>query len=194
MDRLRRRRVSVAAFLGRHAHPQRSRLQEWCVRTHPIGGEVVAMAVTLFDAFSPNGTVPTQTTSPKDSTMFKTYAFRAAAVAGAALLTVGALSGSASASTSSSYVGYGHVTSGTPVWCVQHLVNDYRRAAGERQISEDNVWGQETYTAVKEFQSISSLQVDGVVGPQTGNKLLNFDWTDKYAHTGYCYGYVPTTW
>ncbi|MFG2142870.1 peptidoglycan-binding protein [Streptomyces sp. NPDC048696] len=128
--------------------------------------------------------------------MFKKYASRAAAVAGATIFAVGAMAGSASASTGASYVGYGHVTSGTPVWCVQHLVNDYRRAAGETPISEDNSWGPQTDAAVREFQSVvnGNLQVDGVVGPQTGNKLLNYDWTDQYANKGYCYGYVPTTW
>ncbi|MEV8527218.1 peptidoglycan-binding domain-containing protein [Streptomyces sp. NPDC052000] len=128
--------------------------------------------------------------------MFKTYVYRAAATAGAALFTVGVLAGSARASTNASYVGYGHTTSGTSVWCVQHLVNDYRRAAGELPISEDSSWGQETFGAVEEFQRVvyGNLQVDGVVGPQTGNKLLNYDATDKYANRGYCYGYIPTTW
>ena len=36
--------------------------------------------------------------------------------------------------------------------------------------------------------------LDGVVGQQTGNKLLNYAATDKYADHGYCYGYIPTTW
>jgi hypothetical protein len=134
--------------------------------------------------------------STKDCTMLKTYAHRAAVVAGAALLSVCALAGSASASTGASYIGYGHTTSGTSVWCVQHLVNDYRRLAGEPLIDEDSSWGPQTFGAVEEFQHnvYGNLQVDGVVGPQTGNKLLNIDWTDQYANTGGCYGYIPTTW
>ncbi|MFE6868744.1 peptidoglycan-binding protein [Kitasatospora sp. NPDC057692] len=117
----------------------------------------------------------------------------------AALATAGAsvlgLTGSANAVPGAAYLGYGHTTSGTGVWCVQHLVNDYLRLGGRATIAEDGQWGPKTDAAVRSFQQgvLGSGQADGVVGPQTGSKLMNVDWTDPYAGpNGHCLPYVPT--
>ncbi|MGA5818330.1 peptidoglycan-binding domain-containing protein [Kitasatospora sp. NPDC094028] len=116
------------------------------------------------------------------------------AVAGLALSTA-ALTGTAQASTTAPWLGYGYTTSGDGVKCVQHLVNDYRRAAGLVDITEDSQWGPQTDDAVRNFQQVilGSSQADGIVGPATGSKLLNYDWNDPAAGpNGYCQPFVPT--
>ncbi|MFD9688928.1 peptidoglycan-binding protein [Kitasatospora sp. NPDC059146] len=116
------------------------------------------------------------------------------AAAALTLATVG-LTGTAQASTTAPWLGYGHTTSGTGVWCVQHLVNDYLRAGSSPTIDEDSQWGPKTDGAVRDFQAhvYGNLQQDGIVGPQTGSKLLNYDWTDPYAGpNGSCRPFVPT--
>ncbi|MEU3567861.1 peptidoglycan-binding protein [Kitasatospora sp. NPDC036755] len=117
----------------------------------------------------------------------------ALAMAGASVLGV---AGSADAAPGAPYLGYGHTTSGTGVWCVQHLVNDWLRLGGRSTIDEDGQWGPKTDGAVRYFQQsiLGSAQADGVVGPQTGNKLMNIDWTDPYGGPdGSCRPFIPTT-
>ncbi|WP_045692495.1 peptidoglycan-binding domain-containing protein [Streptomyces rubellomurinus] len=127
--------------------------------------------------------------------MLKKSIRRGLVAAAALTLSTAALAGTAQASTTAAWLGYGHTTSGTGVWCVQHLVNDYRRAAGEAAIGEDSQWGPQTDGAVREFQQVvlGSSQADGVVGPATGSKLMNYDWNDSYAGpNGACKPFVPT--
>ncbi|MGW0964779.1 peptidoglycan-binding domain-containing protein [Streptomyces sp. NPDC002516] len=112
----------------------------------------------------------------------------------AAVAVVSLSTGPASAVVGAPYVGDGHSKNATAVWCVQHLVNDYRRRAGSPAISEDSVWGPQTRNAVYDFQANTDNTgpADGVVGPLTGRGLLNYDATDRFAGHGYCYGYLPT--
>ncbi|WP_042381859.1 peptidoglycan-binding domain-containing protein [Streptacidiphilus melanogenes] len=127
--------------------------------------------------------------------MYKKLIGRGLVAATALALSTVALAGTAQASTSAPWLGYGHTTSGTGVWCVQHLVNDYLRLSGRPTIAEDSQWGPQTEGAVRGFQQAvyGNLQVDGIVGPQTGSKLMNEDWTDPYAGpNGQCLPYVPT--
>ncbi|MCC0785147.1 peptidoglycan-binding protein [Clostridioides sp. ES-S-0108-01] len=57
------------------------------------------------------------------------------------------------------YVGYGHVTSGNPVHLVQLLLKKVGFYTGI-----DSIFGNDTYKKVKSFQSKYGLQADGVVG------------------------------
>ncbi|MEV5970434.1 peptidoglycan-binding domain-containing protein [Streptomyces sp. NPDC051921] len=102
--------------------------------------------------------------------------------------------GTASAQVGAPYVGDGYSNNKNAVWCVQHLVNDYRRAAGKAAVAEDSVWGPQTRSAVIDFQANTDNTgpADGIVGPLTGRGLLNYDATDIYAGHGYCFGYLPT--
>ncbi|MEU9045960.1 MULTISPECIES: peptidoglycan-binding domain-containing protein [unclassified Kitasatospora] len=128
--------------------------------------------------------------------MIKKSIGRGLVAAVALTLSTAALAGTAQASTTAPYLGYNHTTSGTGVWCVQHLVNDYLRLSGEATISEDSQWGPQTDAAVRNFQQavLGSSQADGVVGPRTGSKLMNVDWTDPYAGpNGSCLPFIPTT-
>ncbi|MER7585651.1 peptidoglycan-binding domain-containing protein [Kitasatospora sp. NPDC097691] len=127
--------------------------------------------------------------------MIKKSIRRGLVAAAALTLSTAALAGTAQASTTAPWLGYNHVTSGTGVWCVQHLVNDYRRASGQDPIDEDGQWGPQTDGAVRNFQQVSlgSSQADGIVGPATGSKLMNYSWTDSAAGPdGSCQPYVPT--
>ncbi|MEU1629831.1 peptidoglycan-binding domain-containing protein [Streptomyces sp. NPDC020096] len=128
--------------------------------------------------------------------MIKKSISRVLVAATALTLSTAALAGTAQASTTAPWLGYGYTTSGSGVWCVQHLVNDYLRLGGQPTIGEDGQWGPQTDGAVRNFQQhvFGNLQVDGTVGPQTGSKLLNVDWTDAYSGpNGYCQQFIPTT-
>ncbi|MCD2187846.1 peptidoglycan-binding domain-containing protein [Actinomycetospora soli] len=54
----------------------------------------------------------------------------------------------------------------------------------------DGDYGQETYEAIKTFQKLHGLEVDGVVGPQTGDRLIP-SLPDAYKDS--CYDVIPTT-
>ncbi|MFE1289781.1 peptidoglycan-binding protein [Streptomyces sp. NPDC058751] len=116
------------------------------------------------------------------------------ACAAAAVTAMSLSGGTASAATGAPYVGDGYSKNATAVWCVQHLVNDFRRAAGRAAVAEDGVWGPQTRSAVVDFQANTDNTgpADGIVGPLTGRGLLNYDATDIYAGHGYCYSYLPT--
>ncbi|MFD9092171.1 peptidoglycan-binding protein [Streptomyces collinus] len=118
------------------------------------------------------------------------------------------ISGGASASPNASYIGYNHVTSGAPVWCVQHSLNHiidqhrWPQAYGNPpfgKIAEDSSWGNQTYQTVKWYQAwATGSGPDGVVGPQTGQLLLN-DGDPYYNGTswggwGYCWNYIPSSY
>lgn len=52
---------------------------------------------------------------------------------------------------------------GSPVAVLQRYLNK----AGGYELSEDGVFGEKTYDAVKAFQESSGLSVDGIAGPTT---------------------------
>ncbi|MEV7239557.1 hypothetical protein AB0N06_38630 [Streptomyces sp. NPDC051020] len=113
--------------------------------------------------------------------------------AAVALLTVGTI-GQAQASTSAGYMGDGYANNTHGVWCVQHLLNDVAQDAGQgRPLAEDGLWGPNTKSWVKWYQSTSpyNLTSDGVVGKGTGGFLL-LEGDQYYGGRNYCYDYVPS--
>ncbi|HBG5344033.1 TPA: peptidoglycan-binding protein [Clostridioides difficile] len=66
-------------------------------------------------------------------------------------------------------VGYGHITSGNNVHCVQIMLYDL----GYRDVNLDSSFGPITYNAVKNFQRAYALTSDGVVGYNTFDRMAN---------------------
>lgn len=60
---------------------------------------------------------------------------------------------------------------GVVVWAVQRGLNDVGRASTSPPISEDGVFGDETFKAVGDFQSSTGLVRDGRFGPKTSAKM-----------------------
>ncbi|MEW2463982.1 peptidoglycan-binding domain-containing protein [Streptomyces sp. NPDC046994] len=118
-------------------------------------------------------------------------AARRTAVTGAALVcAVAGLVGTADASTTAGWIGYGYANTGNGVRCVQEAVNNSPAPA---HVTVDGAFGPQTYSGIKSFQQwwnhagySPHLSVDGVVGPQTGDQMLG------YVGAG-CYLYVPST-
>lgn len=131
----------------------------------------------------------------KGLSLFSKILARTAVAAAAAGLALTASVGSASASTSAGTIGYGYSNNTHGVWCVQHLVNDIARFYGRPTITEDGLWGQQTYNQiywVQQEYDFLGLQKDGVVGKQTGEFLLEFG-DQYYGGNGYCMSYVPSS-
>lgn len=61
-------------------------------------------------------------------------------------------------------------SSGNYVYLLQYLLNDYGA-----NLQVDGKFGANTENAVKKFQTDNGLSADGVVGPNTWNKLLNLN-------------------
>lgn len=57
---------------------------------------------------------------------------------------------------------------GAEVKLLQNLLNK----AGSFNLTEDGIFGEQTYNAVKEYQRIRELSIDGCVGDKTWAKLL----------------------
>lgn len=70
--------------------------------------------------------------------------------------------------------------SGFAVECVQRAL----------LATPDGDYGQETFDRIQEFQELHGLEVDGVVGPETGDKLIP-SLPDAYKAS--CYEVIPTT-
>lgn len=70
--------------------------------------------------------------------------------------------------TSSEMVGYGHLTSGASVTCLQAVLNNLGY-----NVSVDGIFGDQTQGAVLNFQNTHSLSSDGIVGPNTWNTMLS---------------------
>ncbi|WP_433802898.1 peptidoglycan-binding domain-containing protein [Actinomycetospora sp. CA-084318] len=70
--------------------------------------------------------------------------------------------------------------SGFPVECVQRAL--LREPDGD--------YGQDTFDAIRRFQALHGLEVDGVVGPATGDRLIP---SLPAAFKKSCYGVIPTT-
>lgn len=100
--------------------------------------------------------------------------------------------GSAHAAVGADWVGWGETNHPHAVWCVQQLIDDSPAPA---YAYPDGKFGQQTYTAIQEFQTWAQGQgwdtggTDGVVGPSTGEVLLD-SFPDGYDN--YCYSYLPT--
>ncbi|WP_406060441.1 peptidoglycan-binding protein [Streptomyces sp. NBC_01077] len=124
--------------------------------------------------------------------MLKKIAAKAGLALGVAALVVGGTSGPAAAVEGAGYVGYGYSTSGSNVWCAQHLVNDIARKYGRAEIAEDGQWGPATKAQIVWLQDRLGLKPDGIVGPLTGNWLLYSG--DQYygSPNGYCFWYLPS--
>ncbi len=109
--------------------------------------------------------------------------------AAAALVTVGVLSGTAQAvpNSGSLYVGYGRSNAYASVKCVQQISNSLHYQTGYHTVAVDGSFGRDTYGAILAVQKWAGLQQDGVVGPQTGNVMIEAT-KDEYG----CYPYLPT--
>lgn len=90
-------------------------------------------------------------------------------------------------------IGYG--SSGPGAWCVQQGL-DY--AANVLHIIPDSPlvdgsFGLQTKEAVEEFQAAGNTTVDGIVGPNTGDLLLDDEWDNgQYDWVETCFPYIPT--
>jgi peptidoglycan hydrolase-like protein with peptidoglycan-binding domain len=86
---------------------------------------------------------------------------------------------------------------GAGVKCVQEGVDDWAKRTGRGwPLAVDGDFGSQTRTWVEHFQSVSGPHVDGIVGNNTGNSILdnlqgdhrlNYDWRSN------CYFYIPST-
>src|SRR5207247_5576272 len=109
---------------------------------------------------------------------------------------IAATVGPASAATGAPYVRYGD--SGRAAWCVQVGLDALDNP--DLYVAEDGQFGAKTLAAVKELQRIYGLQVDGVVGPRTGQALWNAIraeggfWTSDLFYSYNCFYYLPTTY
>ncbi|MGW3115685.1 peptidoglycan-binding domain-containing protein [Streptomyces sp. NPDC001107] len=81
---------------------------------------------------------------------------------------------------------------GVPVLCVQHGYNDWAKRTHHHTIGEDRKFGSDTYSAVRLFQQKSGLHVDGVVGKNTGDSLLDNLQGDGGWRSG-CYEHLPSS-
>ncbi|MDH6705568.1 peptidoglycan hydrolase-like protein with peptidoglycan-binding domain [Kitasatospora sp. MAA19] len=109
------------------------------------------------------------------------------AACAAALLVAG--TSSASAKPGVPYIQYGD--SGPAVKCVQLLYNNWKvRIDGPtiNILNPDGVFGNDTLSKIKDYQSRIGSTPDGIVGPDTGSSLQQ--WQD--GNTAYCWNYVPT--
>jgi peptidoglycan hydrolase-like protein with peptidoglycan-binding domain len=135
----------------------------------------------------------------------------AVALAFAGAATFGVASSAQAAEGVSHYIGDGYTNNTHGVWCLQESLN-YFQAHGNQgdfygvhipNVAQDGVWGPQTKQAVLAFQQIehsrdSSVSVDGVVGPVTGNYLIT-DGDPYYTSggandTAYCFAFLPTTY
>ncbi|MEU6972190.1 peptidoglycan-binding domain-containing protein [Kitasatospora aureofaciens] len=107
-----------------------------------------------------------------------------------ACVTVITVSGSASASTSAGNLSYGD--SGDAVRCVQYAVKYAGMGGSSDNVTADGQWGDNTEVGVEDFQRHWQLTSDGIVGPQTGQRMWE---TLKGVGHGYdyCFDLLPTT-
>jgi hypothetical protein len=138
--------------------------------------------------------------------MNKKFGIRCATAVAVASMSLLGLAGTADAQPGvSNYVGYGQTNNPHAVWCTQHMLNYIFRTdplQHHGQISEDSAFGPQTDEAIRYEQRMAHLaQVDGIVGPQTGDVLLNYGdptygirFDDQTLTTGYgyCYSLLPS--
>ncbi|MCX4779933.1 peptidoglycan-binding domain-containing protein [Streptomyces sp. NBC_01264] len=124
-------------------------------------------------------------------------AVRAAAVTAAALAAT-ALAGPAQAASGVGEIAYGD--RGTGVKCVQLALNASNVHAG---LQVDGIWGARTETAVRAFQSTNNsgvseagevmwLDVDGIVGPNTGKVMFELIVHNAHNWANTCWANMPT--
>ncbi len=117
-------------------------------------------------------------------------ALRAGLVTAFAAALIASGTTAASAKPGLPYVQYGD--SGESVKCVQKLFNAWAQATGgfgnPIHLDVDGVFGGDTLTAIKYYQNKVASTPDGIVGPDTGSSL--YQWNDGY--TAYCWNYLPT--
>ncbi|MFD7714062.1 peptidoglycan-binding protein [Streptomyces sp. NPDC059785] len=76
------------------------------------------------------------------------------------------------------------------VWCVQFATSNWATRTGKANpIDVDGIFGPATLALVKKFQKASGLTVDGIVGKNTGNSVLD----NAGAMRDWCYPKVPST-
>ncbi|MFD7452379.1 peptidoglycan-binding protein [Kitasatospora sp. NPDC059827] len=109
-------------------------------------------------------------------------------LAAAALATVG-VAGTAQAvpNSGSLWVGYGKSNTYASVKCVQLISNSLHYQTGYHTVDVDGSFGPDTYGAIVALQQWARLDPDGVVGPQTGNVMVEAT-KDSYN----CYSSLPT--
>ncbi|MFD5464164.1 peptidoglycan-binding protein [Kitasatospora sp. NPDC127059] len=109
-------------------------------------------------------------------------------LAAAALATVG-VAGTAQAvpNSGSLWVGYGKSNTYASVKCVQLISNSLQYQTGYHTVTVDGAFGPDTYGAVVALQKWAHLDPDGVVGPRTGDVMIEAT-KDYYG----CYSYLPT--
>lgn len=131
----------------------------------------------------------------------KKVAVRGGLVAVAVGVTIAGTTTTASANVNAPWIGYGYSTNTHAVWCVQHDINYFStHNAGSSAIpviSEDGIWGPQTYNAVRWYQNerFGPSTVDGIVGPLTGGDLLvegDPYYNGAWPANGYCSTYLPT--
>jgi len=69
----------------------------------------------------------------------------------------------------SDYIGYGHITEGDKVKCLQAAI-DYKFGYS---LAVDGYFGSQTQSAVLDIQSSYNLSCDGIVGPSTWQVIVN---------------------
>ncbi|MGA5822437.1 peptidoglycan-binding domain-containing protein [Kitasatospora sp. NPDC094028] len=106
----------------------------------------------------------------------------------AALVTVGATGVAQAVPNSGSlWVGYGRSNTYNSVKCVQQISNSLRYQTGYKSIAVDGAFGPDTAGAIVAIQHWANLDPDGVVGPRTGDVMIEST-KDYYG----CYNYLPT--
>jgi peptidoglycan hydrolase-like protein with peptidoglycan-binding domain len=81
----------------------------------------------------------------------------------------------------------------TGVKCVQQGINDWQARTGhKRPLVVDGAFGHQTFIWVENFQSASGLGVDGIVGQNTGNSILDNLQGDSTWRAD-CYNWIPST-
>ncbi|MER5571656.1 peptidoglycan-binding domain-containing protein [Streptomyces goshikiensis] len=118
---------------------------------------------------------------------------------GSSLALVTVFSGTSHANTSAPNVGYGYPNSYRAVRCAQVFANRYGHYT--KPIAEDGAFGPMTKQAIMKFQDAAnrywgiSLTVDGVVGKDTGQAMLNLAHNDPTLEPGLwgnCSEYLPS--
>ncbi|WP_030242671.1 peptidoglycan-binding domain-containing protein [Streptomyces sp. NRRL S-350] len=106
----------------------------------------------------------------------------------AAMVTVGATGVAQAVPNSGSlWVGYGRSNTYNSVRCVQLISNSLHYQTGYKTIDVDGAFGPDTAGAIVAVQRWASLDPDGVVGPRTGDVMIEAT-KDAYG----CYNYLPT--
>ncbi|MFF2950317.1 peptidoglycan-binding protein [Kitasatospora sp. NPDC057965] len=111
---------------------------------------------------------------------------RAAVVTATTALAVTVLAGTASARPTAGEIAYGD--RGTGVKCVQLAVN----ASLHSGLQVDGIWGDRTEAAVRRYQQANGLDVDGIVGIQTGSKMQEVIVHNEFSWGTTCWENLPT--